>query len=133
MKLLGRVGAKEVHFDHFHIDTSKGFITINLYEAPTVSVVGTPVPAANRKRSSLNTPTMLTYVSPITSANGLMLEETRLFDTGGQGSHLVQGSGGIDADWVLKSNTDYMFTITNNDSTAVTFSGHFIWAEREVV
>jgi hypothetical protein len=133
LRMHGRTGDKEVHFDHFHVATSKGFISLALYEAPTVTVLGSVVPALNRKRNSLIVPTMIVYGGSTITVNGTLLEEHTIYDTGGTGSHLTQGSGGIDADWILKPNTDYQFMITNTDSTSVNYTARFIWAERDPI
>lgn len=131
--LLGKTGDKEVHFDHFHISVSKGLFAIDLYENPTITADGTPIVALNRKRNSANTPTMSTFSGSTITDNGTLLEEIIIYDTGGVGSNEQQGSGNVDADWILAPNTNYLFVLKNNDSTSTNFSGHFIWAERDVI
>jgi hypothetical protein len=76
---------------------------------------------------------MTVYGGSTITVNGTLLEEHTIYDTGGTGSHLTQGSGGIDADWLLKPNTDYQFIITNTDSTSVNYTARFIWAERDPI
>lgn len=131
--LLGRTGSQEVHFSNFSVNMSKGFFTIALYEAPTITSDGTPIASFNRKRSSSNTATMSTFAGTTVSNNGTLLEPVEIYDTGGQGSNTQFGVGVLSADWVLAPNTDYIIVLTNSDASATDYSGHFIWAERNPI
>jgi hypothetical protein len=138
LNVLGRTGDKEVHFGPFRMSTSKGFMSITFYEAPTTTADGTPITSLNRKRDSLNTATLATFDSPTVTNNGLFLENTTIYDTGSTGgganSSFIQGNSSLDAYWVLKPNTDYLIAFQNTDVVdPVDYSVHFIWAERDPI
>lgn len=130
ISLLGKVGAKEVHFHGFSMDASDGNYTVHLYEAPTTTVDGTPVTAYNRKRASTNVNTMTVYGGPTVTAVGTILEHSHVYSTGSQGSHLSGGTGTLGADWVLRPNTNYLIQIANLSGAILNYTAKFIWAER---
>ena len=131
--MLGRTGDKEVHFDHFTLSGSKGKFSIELFEAPTVTADGTPILSLNRHRASTNTASMSVYSGPTVTDNGTLMDDSTVYDTGGVGANVSQGQGGVDADWVLAANTEYLIVITNDDSTSTDFTGHFVWSERDPI
>ena len=131
--LTGVTSDKEVHFNLFHINTSHGMFSIELYEDPTVTSLGVLIDAINRKRSSNNTNTMATYVGSTVSDVGTLLDITEIYDTGGTGSNVIKGYGELGVDWVLSANSTYLIKFTNNDSTSMDYTGNFVWAEKEPI
>lgn len=133
MYLLGVTADKEVHFNLFHVDTNQGNFKMELFESPTVTNVGGLISSLNRKRSSSNVATMLTYGGTVVTDGGILLDATQVFDTGGTGNHVIRGYGELGADWLLKTNTNYLIKFTNSDITDLNYSGTFIWAEKEPI
>jgi hypothetical protein len=125
---LGRVGAKQVHFDGLSCDVSQGPFLIELFEAPTVTTTGTAQATRRRNRANATVSTMLVYSGATVSANGLLVDDD-LVQGIGLGSNTLSGTAGVDAAFVLKANTDYIIKFTNQAATATTYNAKFIWHE----
>jgi hypothetical protein len=126
--LLGKVGAKQVHFDGFVIDISQGAFLIEFFESPTVTSNGTAQTVSNRNRASLTTPTMALYSGTTVSADGTLIANDKLLSIG-NGNNVISGSAGIDDSWVLKINTDYIIKLTNQAASTTSFNAKFVWHE----
>jgi len=127
--MLSLGGDKAIHFGEFSLATSKGLITLALYEDSIIEDNGTLLTPLNRNRESTNTATKFTYSGADVSDVGTLLEKSTIYDTGGVGSHNTQGFGSIDSQWVLSPDRVYVLAITNEDSTEVDFNGTFMWIE----
>ena len=129
ISMLGRTGAKEVHFHGFQIAASDGNMSVHMYEAPTVTAEGTPIAIIARNRISDILPTHSVFAAPTVTDVGIMLEHSHVFSTGSQGSHLAGGAGALSEDWLFKPNTDYLIQITNDGSVDLDFLAKFVWSE----
>jgi len=85
-----------------------------LYEAPTVTVAGTPVTAANRNRRDF-APAHTTSIelAPTVSDPGTLLHQQAMFAATGAGNKLGAPSTGGTSEWVLKEGETYLFRMTN--------------------
>jgi hypothetical protein len=96
-----------------------------LFEAPTVTVVGTTITPINNNRNSANTAEGLFYHTPTTTADGTPLNNGT-FIPGGSGGNAVGGSAGSSirdgGEIILKPNTDYLVRITNISGAAKNIS-----------
>lgn len=127
VKLLGRTGAIPVHFHGFEIKATQGVFTMELIELPTVSNVGTPITPYNLNRASTNTSQMKVYSGAITSG-GTVIYTDKILDIGG-GAHTQGGNAGVISEWVLKPNSDYIITLTNNATSSTEWVGAFYFYE----
>ena len=127
---VGSTGSKQVHFHGFSVKVSKGPVTIELIESPTVTVAGTLFVTPNRNRNSANVPMMKSYRGS-TVTGGSVIATRKIFDVGG-GAHIEGGDTGPMGEWVLKNNTSYGFRITNGDTNAsCDFEASFFYYELE--
>lgn len=126
--LLGRTGAKQVHFDGFSVRASQAPFRIQFYEAPTVSNAGTILTSRRRNRSNANTSLMAIYQTPTYSASGILLDDDLIVETS-QGNNQNSGGGSVDDGWVLKANTDYLIVMTNLSGATINWSAKFTWHE----
>jgi hypothetical protein len=129
ISMLGRTGALPAHFHNVHVEGSDSPLLIELIEATTVTNVGTPVTVFNRNRRSLNVPDMKVYSAP-TFSLGTTIEIRRVYKSGVGAA--TPGSGIIEGEWVLKSNTDYIFRITNNSGAIINLDADFHFYEEEL-
>jgi len=99
--LLGRTGAKQVHFDGFNMDISQGAFLVEMFEAPTVTTTGSLQTSVNRNRVSTTTATMSLYAGATVSANGGLVINAVASVNGtatvtADGSRITFASGSID-------------------------------------
>lgn len=90
--------------------------TMLFYEDAVVSANGTALLEVNRNRNSPNVATLEAYHSPTVTDVGTLLSGTII--PGGEGKKDSVGSGGGQADVILKKGATYLLRITN-DSGAV--------------
>jgi hypothetical protein len=130
---LGVTGSKQLHFDEFLGDFSKGNIRITLYEDTVTSNNGTAVTPYGLNRAKVIAPTMTLYATPTVTSNGTKVAG-KFLPLSGAGSNTNPQNGGIAKGKVLIANTKYLFVIQNTDAnTAVSFGANFIWSESTVV
>ena len=130
---LGRTGSKQVHFDQFTAKFSQGLVRIYLYEAPTITTPGTPSSGVNLNFAASTIATMITYLGPTPSDNGI-LKSSKYLPISGGGANTSPSEGGIAGGRVLKANTDYLFRIQNLDTNNdITFGATFEWHESDIV
>lgn len=84
---------------------------IELFENPTVTVVGSAAAEVNRNRRSALTADVVVTTGPTTTADGTALAS--LVIGGGSGGN--SAGGGVDSfeEWVLKADEQYLFRVTN--------------------
>lgn len=126
--LMGRTGAKPVHLLGYHVTSATQAMTIEFYEAPTVTVDGTAQSVIPRNRIESETPTLAVYLGPTVTADGLLLAKSKIFASG-SGANRVGGDDAISIEWLLKPDTDYVFKLTPGGTTEVT--ADFTWMETE--
>lgn len=132
--MIGRVGAKQIHFDGMDIDLSSGGVLLELIEAPTVTVLGT-LTSAHRKNRAIGTPTsntMLIY-DGATITGGSVVYSTKPPVISIGGNKVSSANASIADGWVLKQNTDYAIRITNQSGAAIDYSASFGWHESSIV
>jgi hypothetical protein len=130
---LGKVGAKQVHFDAFNGQFSAGEIKIELFEAPTITADGTLQAPYRLNRAVANTNTMGLFSAPTVSANGSKIGGVFLPASGG-GAHINPAAGGVSSGRVLTQNTNYLFKVTNTGATtAISYGIVFGWHESDVI
>jgi hypothetical protein len=130
---LGKVGAKQVHFDAFSGQFSAGAIQIELFEAPTITNDGSVQTPYRLNRAVANTNTMGLFAAPTVSANGTKIGGVFLPASGG-GANANPTEGGIASGRVLAQNTNYLFKVTNTGGvTAITYGIVFEWHESDVI
>lgn len=124
LELLGRTNGAEVHFRSFEINTEAGNLTIDFIEGVNVTATGSSMSSTCLNRELDNTATLLTYSTP-TYTGGTLIDQSKILS----GDKKLVFDGGIQGEFVLKANTDYIFKITNNESQDVNFDSSFIWYE----
>lgn len=132
--LLGRVGAKQAHFDGLDIDLSSGGVLVELIEAPTVSSAGTLL-LARRKNRAIGTSasnTMIIY-SGATITGGAVIFDSKPPLVSGQGNSVNSAKSSIEDGWILKQNTDYSIRITNQSGASVIYNTSFGWHESSII
>ena len=109
LELLIRVGA-ERHMSL--VGDFSGTLTFRgqLFEEPTINVLGTEVFPVNRNRSHKNLPMGSTFFDGTTTYTADGTEIDNLLAIGGKGS---VGAATVDLDWELEPSTDYLLRVTN--------------------
>jgi hypothetical protein len=88
--------------------TTEAEFTVTVYEAPTITADGTPIPVYNRNRNSTNTSIMLAYGAPTVGATGT----TDIWSLKtGSGAGISTGERRSDNEIMLKQNTRYLLRI----------------------
>lgn len=126
--LLGRTGAKQVHFDGFNLELSQGLFLVEMFESPTVTTTGTLQTASNKNRVSSTTSTMSLYAGTTVSSNGTLIADDYLFSTG-SGKNILSGTSTIGDGWILKVSTDYIIKLTNQAGSTTSYNANFAWHE----
>jgi hypothetical protein len=122
--LLGKAGDVEVHFDKYYISADGAPITVQFFEAPTVTAEGTLAASYARNRIIGETASLELHTTPTITADG-----TRLFIRKILGTHNTTGSEEMASLWILKKNTYYAFKITNGSNQAARLVSGFNWME----
>lgn len=108
-EMLLQVGSAFPPHIIFNVAVS-GNAEVHLFEGTTFSGAGTSLAALNKNRFSSKTPDTTFTHTPTTTGDGTQL--TSHFVPGGT----LLGSGahnGIEFEWVLNTDTDYLFRVTN--------------------
>lgn len=103
-----------------------GDAEFQVYEGPTVTDEGTSLSAINRNRRSSRAAKTQVWHTPTLSADG-----TELFDAflpGGERRRATGAGGGFE-EYVLASNTYYLFRATNRSGGNDTLGIHLTWYE----
>lgn len=122
--LLGRVGAKVVHMTNYLIRSDNAPIAIGFFEAPTVSVVGTPQVEVSKNRVNIIPATLSIFSGSTITADGALLDQDGIL-----GGNKDTGSRETESEWLLKPNTDYVFKLVNNSAQAANIIAGFSWSE----
>lgn len=88
---------------------------VTLYESPTWSVAGTPVPAINAKFSSAITSDATITHSPTISAVGT--KKQHQYAVGGRAAGGGGGSARSDNELIFKTDTDYLIRIDSHENS----------------
>lgn len=123
---LGRTFETHAHLQDFSIGTDSAPVMVELFEAPTITTVGTLAASVNRNRESQNQAGVLVYTGAAVSSDGLRLLVTKLLGT--QNDVVARE---IEGEWLLKRNTDYIFKITNQSNQAANMRASFNWVEAD--
>ncbi len=127
---LFRTGAIPPHFKRLTITASEGPVIVDMAEDAVVDTLGTLLDTFNANRVSTNTPLAEFYAS-----------DTTFTDTGtpilgnlyipAQGNNGVAGSTASVEELILKPNTDYSLTFTNDPAGQGTadVNAVFVWYE----
>lgn len=101
-------------------------VELHLYEAPTVTSVGTLQASSNNNRASSNVANMLIYSGATVSADGTFLASDII--AGGKG---VGGAGTENAqrEWLLKPATDYILKLVNVGAGNISYGLKIFWYE----
>lgn len=90
--------------------------TLVFYEDTTVSANGTTMTAVNRNRNSANAATLALFHAPTVTDVGTELSAALV--PGGEGKKDSVGSGGGQADIILKKGATYLVRMTNDSGAA---------------
>lgn len=132
--LLGRIGAKQVHFDGMNVSMQAGGVLVELLEAPTVTSIGTLQSARrkNRAMGTINSNTMVIYLGATITGGDLIFDSLPPI-VAGQGNNIQSAQSGIVEGWVLKQNTDYAIRLSNTTAQPATFDANFGWHESSII
>ena len=126
----GRTGNKSIHFLNIDITSNVGGWFMELYESPTITVVGTPQTPMNLNFQSANT-SDLTVKSGVTASPLGTLKLSKHIHVVGTGSaNRIDSSGSLSSGVILKTNTDYLFRLTNQSGAAAPYEMTLEWAEK---
>lgn len=109
---------------------SEGKAEFVLLEAPTTTDDGTPITPRNKFRAAASDPDqsdMSVFHAPTVTVEGIQLQTELIL--GGTGPQSIGAAGGRRAEWVLATNTDYVFRVTNNSGLAKDITIHLEWYE----
>jgi len=126
VRFLGRTGDITSHLWSFSVKVDQAPMTIEFFEAPTVTADGTAQTPRNRNRQSDIVPLMQVFANPTVSADGTLLLADKIF-----GDQKTVTSETLEGEWLLKKNTDYIFKITNNSNQTANLSAGFNWLEQD--
>ena len=129
LKLLGRSRDIRTCLTNYFIRSSQGPISVKLYEAPTVTDVGTLLSPTNRNRNSSKSSDTLAYAGA-TTTGGTLIYQSVVHEIGG-GAHVQGGDAEMPSLFVLKDNTDYVFEVYNAAGTTTSVSFSILWCEEE--
>lgn len=127
--LVGRVGAKPVHFQDFAIKAASSPLVVSLLEGPTVTELGTPQPSRPRNRIRSSASTLAIYTGATVTDDGVMLFEDEML--GNATGQKIGGKEEYPAEWILRPSTDYAIKVTSGSEQAMNIAGHFFWYEPE--
>jgi len=121
---------KYVHYRKEKITSSGDKVTIEFFEAPTVTAeTGTPITPVNHNRLSAHTAGLVIRHGATVTADGTPLCASYIGGGTGVGSS-VSGADTSDAnEWVLKRNTAYMVRITNGSAAQNIIQVNPVWYE----
>ena len=125
--VLLRTSTKDSHtvFDVY----AGGQTKIYLYEAPTVTAVGTAVPAYNMNRSASLTSTVAISHTPTITVSTTILVNGRVLPGGTSQQTRVGGGVRQGTEWILKPNTNYLIRATNTSGGSVPINVVIEWYE----
>ena len=130
LDILIQVGANPIHIGVRGSigGDGRGFI----YEAPTISDVGTALVAANHRRSSSNVTTAIITHTPTVTLVGTQFNGT-FYIPGGAGGKAIGGEAvGFDSELILAPNTDYLYRLTNISGQAREAAMHATFYEPDL-
>jgi hypothetical protein len=120
------VSGKFIHWRPTGITSSANYVDIKLREGDAYTG-GTTVVPINRNRLAVNTSDMQTFVTNATvTPTGTVIQQTGI-GTAGNPVAVAGGGSGADQELVLAQNTDYVITLTPDDTTTVVLS--LFWYE----
>lgn len=121
--ILFRVISGNPHLRTYGVTVSDGPAMLRLYDAPTVTTVGSEAPPRNRKRSASDTNGVLVYSGSTISNDGALLETDYLPSggnkTGGNAESFYE-------EWILNEG-DYALKITNGSNNSIEAYAHAFW------
>jgi hypothetical protein len=120
---------KFIHWRPIGITSSANYVDIKLREGDAYTG-GSGVVPINRNRLSTDTTDMQTFVTNATvTPVGTIIQQTGI-GTAGNPVAVAGGGAGADHELVLKQNTDYVITLTPDDTTTVVLS--LFWYEEDL-
>ena len=125
-KFLIRVPAGvSPHLRSYRVNSTGNPVLIRLYEGATVTVVGTTVTPRNCKRSVSDTDGVLIYTGATATADGTLLESSRVVGD----RHAGSSDDPTIEEWNLKPSTDYLITVKNESNGSVNVILNLFWYE----
>lgn len=119
---------KFVHWRPIGITSSANYVDIKLREGDAFTG-GSTVTPINRNRLAVNTSDMQTFVTNATVApSGTIIQQTGI-GTSGNPVAVSGGGAGAEQELVLAQDTDYVVTLTPDDTTTVVLS--LFWYEED--
>jgi hypothetical protein len=130
--VLETPSTKYVHYRNEKISTSGDKVTVELFEAPTVTAeTGTALTPINHNRITTITAHVTALVDPTVTAEGTKISQS--FIGGGTGTG--QARNGSDTsqenEIVLKKSTKYLIKITNGSANSNIIQVNPLWYEEE--
>lgn len=122
----GKTGNIVSHLMSFFVKADAAPVTVEFFEAPTISNDGTPVAAIARNRILNPTPLMQVFAAPTVTADGTQLLIGKIL-----GDKQTVSSANLDGEWLLKPNTSYIFKVTNNTNQTINVGAGFNWIEAD--
>ena len=120
----GKTGDITSHLMGFFVKADSAPVTVQFFEAPTITADGTPQSPIQRNRQTANVALMQVFAAPTVTADGTQLFVDKLL-----GNQQTVSSSNLDGEWLLKKNTSYTFKITNNSNQTANIGAGFSWIE----
>jgi hypothetical protein len=119
-----------LHYRNEKISCSADKLTVELYEAPTVTVdTGVAVTPYNHNRISSIVSDSTVLKDPTVTANGTKILTTFLGGGTGTGSNRSGSETSSQNEWVLKRDTKYLIRVVNGSSATNIVQINPIWYE----
>jgi len=107
------VGSNSIHLKPGSFISGFGRITFSLQEGATITG-GNVVPSYNRNRNSIKTSSTVIKEGVTVSVAGTFIDYDYIGGSSTTGGKGAGDNSQTNDEWVLKPNTNYVFTITNN-------------------
>lgn len=122
----GKTGNIVSHLMGFFVKTDAAPVTVEFFEAPTITNDGTPQTPIARNRIASNECLMQVFAAPTVTADGTQLLIGKIL-----GDKQTVSSSNLDGEWILKKNTSYIFKITNTTNQTINVGAGFNWIEAD--
>lgn len=124
---LIKVGVNPIHIRSFKIETTGAPVTLEYYEGADISTNGNVLGIGNNNRNSLVETTTGLFEGPTIVDNGDRLGGNIIPSVGsksGGDTDIITGG-----EWILKPNTNYLYSVKNNDNSDIDFAATLFYYE----
>ena len=130
-QILLNTGSAYVHMNKVRLNFGSGDIDIESFKDVVTSADGTVTESVNTNQNSSNPPIMIISEGPTVTDGGTSLHLTWAPPTGAGIGNSANGISNLSSgeEWILKPNSKYLITITNNSGAIIDMSYDILWYE----